>query len=55
MKEDIFKKYLEKIVNISKEFGAKKVFLFGSCLEDISSCRDIDILQNVYLNKNSDF
>jgi len=43
MKEDIFKKYLEKIVNISKEFGAKKVFLFGSCVEDISSCRDIDI------------
>ena len=26
-----FKKYLEKIVNISKEFGTKKVFLFDSC------------------------
>ena len=43
MKEDIFKKYLEKIVNIGKEFGVKKVFLFGSCVEDISSCSDIDI------------
>ena len=43
MKEAIFKKYLDKIVDISKEFGAEKVFLFGSCVEDINSSHDIDI------------
>ena len=34
---------LKKIVDISKEFGAKMVILFGSCLEDIAQARDIDI------------
>ncbi len=34
---------LTKIVAISKQFGAKKVLLFGSCLEDVESARDIDI------------
>jgi predicted nucleotidyltransferase len=34
---------LDKIVSISKKFGAKKVLLFGSCLEDIASAQDIDI------------
>lgn len=34
---------LSKIVDISKNFGAKKVFLFGSFLEDKNRARDIDI------------
>lgn len=36
-------KELSKIVDISKNFGAKKVFLFGSLLEDKNRARDIDI------------
>lgn len=43
MKEKTFKKELDKIVDISKEFGAKKVLLFGSCVKDINSVHDIDI------------
>ena len=43
MKEEIFKRELYKIVDISKEFGVKKVLLFGSCVEDINSAHDIDI------------
>lgn len=43
MKEEIFKREIDKIVDISKEFGAKKVLLFGSCVEDIKSVHDIDI------------
>ena len=43
MKKEIFKTELEKIIAISKEFGAEKVLLFGSCLEDIESAQDIDI------------
>jgi predicted nucleotidyltransferase len=43
MKEEIFKRELDRIVDISKEFGAKKVLLFGSCVEDISAGRDIDV------------
>jgi len=43
MKKEIFKKDLARIVSISKEFGAEKVFLFGSCLEKVESARDIDI------------
>lgn len=34
---------LEKIVALSKRYGAKKVILFGSCLEDPSKAHDIDI------------
>ncbi|OGX35209.1 MAG: hypothetical protein A3C36_03095 [Omnitrophica WOR_2 bacterium RIFCSPHIGHO2_02_FULL_52_10] len=34
---------LTKIVDISKDFGADRVLLFGSCLEDASRARDIDI------------
>ena len=34
---------LRKIVDISRNFGAEKVLLFGSCLEDVSNARDIDI------------
>ena len=31
------------IVAVSKEFHAKKVILFGSCLDNVESARDIDI------------
>lgn len=34
---------LTKIVDISKDFGAERVLLFGSCLEDVTRARDIDI------------
>lgn len=43
MKKDFFETELKKIVSISKEFGAKKILLFGSCLYDIESAKDIDI------------
>ncbi|MBU0693313.1 MAG: nucleotidyltransferase domain-containing protein [Candidatus Omnitrophica bacterium] len=43
MEEKIFERELEEVVSISKEFGADKVLLFGSCLEDIKTARDIDI------------
>jgi uncharacterized protein len=43
MKKEVFEKELEKIITISKEFGAEMVLLFGSCLEDIESAQDIDI------------
>ncbi len=34
---------LQKIVEVSKKFGVKKVILFGSCLEDAGNAHDIDI------------
>jgi len=43
MKKEIFERELAKIVSISKEFGAEKVLLFGSCLEGVESAQDIDI------------
>jgi len=43
MKREILKKELDKIVDISKEFGVEKVFLFGSCLKDDEAAYDIDI------------
>jgi predicted nucleotidyltransferase len=43
MKREIFKRELDKIVDISKEFGVEKVLLFGSCLEDAEAAHDIDI------------
>ncbi len=43
MKRAVLKRELDKIVDISKEFDAKKVLLFGSCLEDIETAQDIDI------------
>jgi len=43
MNKEILERELKNIASISKEFGAKKVILFGSCLEDIGSARDIDI------------
>jgi len=43
MKKEVLERELKKIASISREFGAKKLLLFGSCLEDIESARDIDI------------
>jgi len=43
MKKKVFESELAKIIEISKEFGARKVLLFGSCLEDAESAHDIDI------------
>lgn len=43
MKKEAFDRELKIISDISKEFGAKKVVLFGSCLDDVESARDIDI------------
>jgi len=43
MERETLDKELEKIVTISREFGAKKVVLFGSCISDVDSARDIDI------------
>lgn len=43
MDKAILEAELAKIVGISKEFGVRIVLLFGSCLEDIKSARDIDI------------
>ncbi len=34
---------LNKIVDISKDFGVKKILLFGSYLENVDRARDIDI------------
>ena len=38
-----FNTELATIINISKEYNAQKVWLFGSCLEDLEKARDIDI------------
>lgn len=43
MEQKTVAKELAKIVSISKEFGAKKLLLFGSCLSNIKFARDIDI------------
>lgn len=43
MEEKIFNKDIHEIIRISKEYDAKKVLLFGSCLEEIESANDIDI------------
>ncbi len=43
MNKEVLETDLEKIITISKEFGAERILLFGSCLEDIESARDIDI------------
>lgn len=43
MDETMLESELAKIVEISREFGAKKILLFGSSLEDIESSMDIDI------------
>lgn len=43
MNNKIFKSELATIVDISKEYNAEKVLLFGSCLENVKEARDIDI------------
>ncbi|MFH1859576.1 MAG: nucleotidyltransferase domain-containing protein [bacterium] len=43
MKRETFENELVKIISISKDFGAEKVFLFGSCLEGAESAQDIDV------------
>ena len=43
MRKEILDKELVEIGKISKEFNAKKVLLFGSCLENIETANDIDI------------
>ena len=43
MRKEVFERELTKIINISKEFSAEKLFLFGSCLEKVESAQDIDI------------
>ncbi len=43
MNKTTFEQETAKIADISKQFGAKKVLLFGSCLEDVESAHDIDI------------
>ncbi|RJQ61563.1 MAG: DNA polymerase III subunit beta [Stygiobacter sp.] len=34
---------IDKAVEISKQFGASKIVLFGSSVEDLSSARDLDL------------
>jgi predicted nucleotidyltransferase len=43
MKKQVLEKDLQKIVSISKKYGAEKVFLFGSCVDDVKHAKDIDI------------
>lgn len=43
MNKKVFENELGKIIEISKEYGAQKVILFGSCLKNIKFARDIDI------------
>jgi predicted nucleotidyltransferase len=43
MQKKILERELAKVVRLSKEFGAEKVLLFGSCLDDVESAHDIDV------------
>lgn len=43
MDKAVFEAELNKIVAVSKEFHVEKVILFGSCLDNVESARDIDI------------
>lgn len=43
MKKEILDNELAKIEEISREFDVEKVFLFGSCLENVETANDIDI------------
>lgn len=43
MDKMILESKLAKIVEISKEFEAERVLLFGSSLEDVESAKDIDV------------
>ena len=39
----IFKKNIDQIIDISREFDVERIFLFGSCLENPKKANDIDI------------
>ncbi len=41
--QKLFESELGKIIDISKNFGVRKVMLFGSCLDNIETAHDIDI------------
>ena len=43
MDKTLFESELTRIIDISTEFGAEKVILFGSCLDNIESAHDIDL------------
>lgn len=43
MKKKHFESEVKKIIAISREFGIKKVVLFGSCVDNIEHARDIDV------------
>ncbi|MFH1776840.1 MAG: hypothetical protein ABH952_04690 [Candidatus Omnitrophota bacterium] len=43
MKKEVLDKELAEIKKISREFDVGKVFLFGSCLENVETVQDIDI------------
>ncbi len=43
MQKEVLERELAKVVSLSKEFGAEKVLLFGSCIDDVESAYDIDV------------
>ncbi len=43
MQKEVLERELAKVVSLSKEFGAEKVLLFGSCIDDVESAHDIDV------------
>ncbi len=43
MEKAVLTRELDKIINISKDFGAETVLLFGSCLDGVELAQDIDI------------
>jgi len=43
MNNEVLNRELDKIIAISRNYNAKKILLFGSCLNDIEAAKDIDI------------
>ena len=43
MDKTLLERELAEIIDISTEFGAEKLILFGSCLDDVESAHDIDL------------
>ena len=43
MNKIAFDTELRKIVEIGRKYGAHRIIMFGSCLEDMAAARDIDI------------
>ena len=43
MDKATFEEEIELIITLSKEFGAEKVLLFGSCADSPEEARDIDV------------